>query len=221
MHTYAPTCSHSLVHTHTHTHTSGPCRYRKFTAQAQLQEGKGSPHPSPHWFFSRPSPAAPCPSWPQASLCVQLSTAQGSIPQAPPKQSLLPAWSPGSSLTSLPEPKYGPNHRHSRGRGGEVSEKTPPTQGPAAASAWGSWQERRRPRETSIERQPRDRRGDTWHQGSHKGAAGPLLLAQTFWASPGNPAFWLPPSAPKAWMRWGSLSTLATAPLSGPVTKGQ
>ena len=115
------------THTHTHTHTSEPCRCRKLTAQNQLQEGKSSPRPSPQRVFPRPRPAAPGPSRPQASLCTQLGTVQGSIGETPLRHHLLPTWSPNPSLPCIPEPQ---TIDGVGGRGGEGSEDTALTQGP-------------------------------------------------------------------------------------------
>ena len=51
-------------------------------------------------------------------------------------------------------------------------------------------------------------------QGPTRGQLGPCSCLDTFWAPPGDMAFWLPLSSPRAKVGWRPLPMLAIAPLS-------
>lgn len=125
----------------------------------------------------------------------------------------LPAKSPDSSLPLPPEPKYAPNHRQGTVWRLGDSEGIAPTR-PLRSFCMGFLAEEEARGNTAWRGQSRDCLGTPGIARAPQGGSGaPALVSDTFGASPGDLAFWLPPSAPRAKVGWGPLPTLATSPL--------
>lgn len=203
------TCSpHAHIHMCTHTCVS-PVGAGRSQLRPSSRKAKCVPPQSPSGFSSGPA-HCPRPLLASGLPVAQLGMAQGSIPQNPARQPLLPAQSPDSSLPLPPEPKNGQTTDRIRGEPG--FRRIASTRN-LCSSCVGFLAEEEARGNRAWRGQSHDHlRTPGITKAPQGGSGAPALVSDTFWASPRDLAFCLPPSVSRAKVGWGPLPTLATPP---------